>query len=39
MDVNRFAGVEVEDPDARPVDLAARLRGQATVLVFIRHYG
>ncbi len=39
MDVNRFAGIEVEDPEARPVELADRLRGRATLLVFIRHFG
>ncbi len=39
MDVSRFDGVKILGSDGREIDLGNWMRGSATVLVFVRHFG
>ena len=39
MDLSRFEGVNVLEPEGREIDLGNSMHGCATVLVFVRHFG
>jgi hypothetical protein len=39
VDVSHFDGVKVLGRDGHEIDLGNWMRGRATVLVFVRHFG